>query len=270
VTFARRITGSGNVEKVDTNAIVLTSDNNDYAGTTTITAGILSVGNGGTTGALGGTGDITLGATGTLQFNRQGTVNVSRNIAGTGATANAVQYGTSVDLNGAVFNVSGHNTYSGDTTVQEGTVVLSTDDGLGDTSGETVILGGSGNYATVALTGGITVAENFTIGPRGAGAIVASGYVPHIGNDRHGVIGGRQRLYDPLRGNGGRRFADHLGECQRFPNRFSQPMAARARRGSRDGRPHRQLVKRLVRGRRRLDLLQQRQYLHRHDPDIRR
>ncbi len=52
VTFARRITGSGNLEKVDANTVVLLADNN-YLGSTTITDGTLSVGNGGTAGGAG-------------------------------------------------------------------------------------------------------------------------------------------------------------------------------------------------------------------------
>jgi fibronectin-binding autotransporter adhesin len=188
MTLGGTLTGAGNltVDGLPTGTfggtIYLTSDNNNYTGTTTINSGVVSIGKGGTTGSLGGTGDITFGANGALMINRQGTVSLARNIVGSGLPTNAVQYGTAdnVALKNVVYNVSGNNTYIGDTNVYEGAVVLSTATGLGDTVGKTTIAGGSAGFATVVLTNGITVAENFDIQKRGTTGTIAAGYVPHI------------------------------------------------------------------------------------------
>ncbi len=60
--------------------------------------------------------------------------------------------------------------------------MLSTDTGLGDTFGKTVIYGNNYSFATVALTAGVTVAENIELVPRSSNQISAAGYVPHIEN----------------------------------------------------------------------------------------
>ncbi|MBN2580630.1 MAG: autotransporter-associated beta strand repeat-containing protein [Pirellulales bacterium] len=190
LTLNGALTGTGNLDRnnppgiTGVGTVYLVSDDNDYTGTTTITSGNLSVGTGGATGSLGGTGDITLGDSGTLRFYRWGTVDVSRNIVGTGTTDEAVRYGYGNHLNfqDAVYNVSGNNSYTGDTWVRGGTVVLSNATGLGDAIGKTVIDNDSDVIACVALSDGITVAENFEMQPRASYQPINTTYAPHIQN----------------------------------------------------------------------------------------
>ena len=61
LTVANAISGTGAVNQVGTSTTSLTG-NNTYSGTTTISAGTLSVGAGGTTGTLG-TGNVVNNAT---------------------------------------------------------------------------------------------------------------------------------------------------------------------------------------------------------------
>ncbi|MBN2578841.1 MAG: autotransporter-associated beta strand repeat-containing protein [Pirellulales bacterium] len=186
LTLNGPLTGDGNLNRDNipgytaAGVVYLVSDNNNYTGATTITSGRLAVGKGGMTGSLGGTGDITLGDNGTLHFYRQGTMDVTRDIVGTGLSSEAVRYGsTSYNFRDTVYNVSGDNTYTGDTWVYGGTVVLSNGTGLGTADGKTVINNSVG-FPCVALTGDISVAENFELQPRGNYALVSAVYAPHI------------------------------------------------------------------------------------------
>ena len=55
-TFAGTISGAGSVNQIGTGTMILTASNT-YTGGTTISAGTLQLGNGGTTGSI--TGDVT-------------------------------------------------------------------------------------------------------------------------------------------------------------------------------------------------------------------
>ncbi|MEM1159024.1 MAG: autotransporter-associated beta strand repeat-containing protein [Verrucomicrobiota bacterium] len=133
------ISGSNGVTKSGAGTVILTGDN-IYSGGTTINAGTLQVGNGGTTGGI--SGDVT--NNGTLTFNRLDNVSFSNAISGTGE----------VTKEGAgTLTFSGENTYSGFTLINDGimrvgnslvlqnsTVRLLVDDGL-DLNGLNATLG---------------------------------------------------------------------------------------------------------------------------------
>ena len=80
-TYLDIISGTGAVTKQGAGTLTLT-DANSYSGLTTITAGTLQIGNGGTTGSIAGTDLIN---NGTLIFNRSNASTYSGIISGTGA-----------------------------------------------------------------------------------------------------------------------------------------------------------------------------------------
>jgi autotransporter-associated beta strand protein len=86
---------------------------NTYTGTTTVTAGTLSIGNGGTTGAVSNSSSIDV--TGTLLFNR------SDNYTYTGVISGA---GSIIKSGAGTVTLSGNLTHSGLTTVNAGTLRL--------------------------------------------------------------------------------------------------------------------------------------------------
>ncbi len=136
-TYAGVIVGSGSVVKTGTGNVGLTGANT-YSGGTTVSDGILLV----TTSSL--PGDVVNNAT--LQFNQNGRGTYTGVISGTGGV---VKTGT-----GAA-GLSGANTYTGGTTVSEGTLVVTSASLPGDVVNNAIIQfnqNGNGTYAAV-ITG---------------------------------------------------------------------------------------------------------------------
>ena len=118
----------------------ISGGNLTVSGATTINTGTLTIGNGGTTGAL--IGDITNNAT--LAFNRSNNSTYSGEIDGTG---NVDKLG-----NGTLILV-GNNTYSGGTTINAGTLEVTTGGSINSTSD--IIAGtSSGDNGTLHINGG--------------------------------------------------------------------------------------------------------------------
>ncbi|EEA02436.1 outer membrane autotransporter barrel domain protein [Burkholderia sp. H160] len=117
LTFGGVISGTGTVAQNGGGTTVLTA-NSTYTGGTTISAGTLQLGNGGTSGSI--TGNVT--NNGTLAFNRSGTLIFDNVISGTGSV---LQDGPGNTI------LTGNNTYTGGTTISDGTLEL----GNGGTSG---------------------------------------------------------------------------------------------------------------------------------------
>ncbi len=130
-TFAGLISGSGAVEKLAAGTTTLTADNS-YTGGTTISAGTLQLGSGGTTGSI--VGDVT--NNGTLTFNRSDAITFSGVISGTGAVTK---------LAAGITTLTADNTYAGITTITGGTLQL----GDGGTAGS--ITGNVVNNAILAV-----------------------------------------------------------------------------------------------------------------------
>ncbi|MEO5912992.1 MAG: autotransporter-associated beta strand repeat-containing protein [Luteolibacter sp.] len=143
--------------RVNGGGTVVLAGTNTYTGTTTVENSntVLQVGNGGTTGNLGA-GNVSV-TTGSLEFNHSDTYAVGNVLTGSG-TYRQVGSGTTV--------LSATNTHSGLTTITGGTLQISNPSALGTTAGSTNISSAAGR---LALSGGITVAENITINARNSG-----------------------------------------------------------------------------------------------------
>src|SRR5208283_4435526 len=109
-TIACTLAGSAGMYKAGGGTLVLTGTNS-YTGGTTVGAGTLQIGNGGTAGSI--LGDVSNLAN--LAFNFSNTFTFGGNISGTG----------SVDILGNGTTVfTGTNTYGGITTIHAGTLQI--------------------------------------------------------------------------------------------------------------------------------------------------
>lgn len=77
------IGGIGSLTKTNTGTVTFTS-NNTFTGAVSIQAGTVRIGDGGTTGALGGTGNIAISSGATLAYDRSDAVNLGRSATGGG------------------------------------------------------------------------------------------------------------------------------------------------------------------------------------------
>ena len=156
VTIANSISGAGNLTLAGTGTAILTGTNS-YANTT-ISAGTLQLGNGGSSGSLG-SGPIV--DNGNLAFDLSIPTTNSLNISGSG--------GVTLTGSGTV-TLAGVNTYTGPTTVNAGTLT-----GTGDAASNVTLnsggsLAGTGTYAAITAgsfsntSGSIDPATNSTTG----------------------------------------------------------------------------------------------------------
>jgi len=156
------LVGQGGITKLNSGKLTIDVTNN-LSGATTISGGILQVGNGTANGSLG-SGAVTNNAT--LSFNRSdAALNVNNPIHGTGTV--------SYDGFGSV-TVSGANDYTGSTFINAGIVNLQSSSGLGATSSGTTVASGGQLY----ITANVDIAEGFALnatGPDGNGALRKGG-----------------------------------------------------------------------------------------------
>jgi fibronectin-binding autotransporter adhesin len=117
LVWPKDISGSFDLVKIGTGTLVL-AGSDSYSGGTTVSAGTLQVGNGGTTGSI--TGNVTNNAS--LVFNRSDALAFGGIISGTGSLAQAGI---------GVLTLTGANTYAGGTTINSGTLQV----GNGGTTG---------------------------------------------------------------------------------------------------------------------------------------
>lgn len=113
MTINSLLTGVAGLTKAG-NGTLLLLNNNTYTGGTTISNGTVQVGNGGTSGSLGA-GDIT--NYGTLTISRSDTYTITNVVSGTGKL-NQVGSGTTI--------LAADNTYTGGTSISNGTVQVGT------------------------------------------------------------------------------------------------------------------------------------------------
>ncbi|ASJ92090.1 autotransporter-associated beta strand repeat-containing protein [Porphyrobacter sp. CACIAM 03H1] len=140
-TLSGNVSGNGSITKVGTGTFTLTGANS-AVGTTTISGGTLQIGNGGTTGSLC-TGNVVNNAA--LVFNRSNDLTVGNIISGTG---------TLTKQGAGVLTLTGANTYTGTTTINDGTLVIGTGGrlGSGNVVNNSLLTFNSADAITVANT----------------------------------------------------------------------------------------------------------------------
>lgn len=164
-TVSQGISGAGALIKAGSGTLVLAGDNT-YQGGTTVAAGTLQLGNGGTSGSI--TGNVV--DNGTLVFNRSDVFTFNGAISGTGGITQA---GTGTTV------LTANNAIQGNTLVASGALAI------GDAAHAGASLGVSGSNApqslrTMAASGStVQIAANATLGGYGTvnGAITNNGTV---------------------------------------------------------------------------------------------
>ncbi len=144
-SFAGTITGSGVVDQIGSGVVILTA-NDTYTGGTTIGAGTLQLGNGGTTGSI--TGNVT--DNGNLAFNRSDNITFGGLISGTG---------TLTQIGPGALTLTAANTYSGGTFLNGGTLVV----GNNSAFGTGTIAMAAGTTLSFLNSGNFTIANKITI-----------------------------------------------------------------------------------------------------------
>lgn len=148
-TYGGVISGSGTLQQNGSGTTVLTGANT-YTGLTTINAGTLQLGNGGTSGSL--LGDIV--NNGMLAINRSDSVTLSDFISGTGGLQ---QNGTGSTI------LTGNNSYKGSTTVSSGSLIVNGDQSAA--TGATTVASGAKLGGTGTLGGNVTIASDGILTP---------------------------------------------------------------------------------------------------------
>ncbi|MDX8497990.1 autotransporter outer membrane beta-barrel domain-containing protein [Mesorhizobium sp. VK4C] len=159
------ITGAGTLTKAGGGTLLVTNDNN-YTGGTTISAGMLQIGNGGTTGSIDGA----VVNNGVLTFDRADTDTFSGAISGIGVL-NQVGLGTII--------LAADNSYLGGTTISAGTLQL----GNGGASGS--IVGSVVNNGTLAFDRSDSYQFDGLISGAGALQQLGSGTTVLTGNNTY-------------------------------------------------------------------------------------
>jgi len=173
VSYGGVISGTGRLSQLGTGTLTLTGANS-YTGTTTIAAGTLQIGNGGTSGSIASTG---IANSSTLAFNRSDAVGYSSVITGSGGLW---QVGTGTLV------LTGSNAYTGGTVVKRGTVRLGNDSALGrgslamdggtlDLAGRSILVtslsGATGGLVTSSTTGAFVFTSSQSTNSTFAGSL---------------------------------------------------------------------------------------------------
>ncbi len=154
-----KISGITGIIKNSTGTLTVLTTNN-FSGATLINAGAVQVGNGAIAGSLGSGNIINNGA---VTYYHADTEIVAGLISGTGSLTN---------LGAGTISLSGNNSFSGGTTLGQGTLIVSNSSALG--SGPVLV----NNSATqLVLAAGINLTNAFTVSPGASSGVFASGII---------------------------------------------------------------------------------------------
>ncbi len=162
-TVTESFSGTGALSKAGAGTLLLTGTHS-YSGGTTISGGVLQIGDGGASGSIAG--DVVNNAL--LVFNRSGAMTFGDTISGTGSV---------IKRGAGALTLTDTNTYTGATSVISGTLIVN--GSIASSSVVTVAagatLGGSGTVPTTVINGGtlspgnspgtLTVNGNLTLNP---------------------------------------------------------------------------------------------------------
>lgn len=157
-TFPNLVSGFGALVQAGSGTTILTA-NNTYAGTTTVDAGTLQIGAGGTVGSLG-TGTVVTNAT--LAFNRSDTVSLPGELGGTGGLT---------QMGPGTLVLEADETYTGPTLISGGRLQL----GNGGTTGTI--------YSSESITNNGELAINHSASLDFPQVITGTGGVIHAGTE---------------------------------------------------------------------------------------
>ena len=159
-TFSGVITnGAGTVALTVRGAgTVVLAGSNTYTGPTTISAGTLQIGSGGTSGSINGASTVTDNSL--LAFDLSGTMTLSAAISGGGGLSQMCP---------SLLILTGSNTYSGQTTISAGTLQI----GNGGTTGSIGSTSGVGDNAALAFD--LSTAATFSQTVTGSGGLMQLG-----------------------------------------------------------------------------------------------
>jgi hypothetical protein len=165
-TFSGMIAGAGGLALNGSGTTALTGANS-YTGTTTISAGTLSIGSGGTTGSLSASSAIVNNAA--LAFNRSNTVTQGTDFSSAAITGT----GSLVKNGSGTVILTASNAYTGGTTINAGTLQVGNAGTTGSLSTSSAIT----NNGTLVFnrSDNITQSTHFSANITGTGAVVKNG-----------------------------------------------------------------------------------------------
>ena len=170
----------GSLVKVGAGTLTL-SGSNTYTGGTTISAGVLQIGDGGATGSI--VGDVVDNAA--LAFDRSDNVTFGGVVSGTGSLS---------QLGAGTLTLTGANTYTGGTTISAGALQIGDGDATGSIVGDVVDNGALAFDRSDNVTFGGVISGTGSLSQLGAGTLTLTGANTYTGGTT--ISGGALQIGD--------------------------------------------------------------------------